>query len=412
MSTGPSFSDRLRSDLQSVESDVSRDEATVQNDVSRDEASVQSDVSRDEATVQSDVRCVRNTVQSDVSAVRSQVGSARPDAELAYLTADVVAKLPPSMQGMIASLPNVGTIGSQVGCGKPAVINSPEFGESSATPAILDVPVSAQQQGILSVGQKVHQKFFPDSPPFNFNVNFSCAKTDPLTGTSDYADPRSPWDNVFFGRYEIDCPAGAPGDKTKWSRPFGFVAPGSNQINFNDILKIGNSDWGYFSNWMYGVPEADLDKSFAAQAAGPKPTCTVTNPNVVINGKSYVECTVEGVSLPSAFVNPRDGKALTNNDSLMSPVWRNVFGKQSSDVGEDPSLANTPSFAPTKMKMKFYLRQELDPKTNTYKTLIYGGGVNETWAGSDPTRQAYNDRFLQAQMDAVKATMPPAAGPG
>src|SRR5262249_24169278 len=148
-----------------------------------------------------------------------------------------------------------GTIGDDVAFGKPAVISSPEFGESSATPSILDVPVSAHPGGLLSVGQKVHEKFFPDSPPFNFNVNFSCAKTDPLTATSEYADPRSPWNNVFFGRYEIDCPAGGkPGDKDKWDRPFGFTAPGSNQINFDDILKIGNSDWGYFSNYMYGVP--------------------------------------------------------------------------------------------------------------------------------------------------------------
>ena len=47
-----------------------------------------------------------------------------------------------------------------------------------------------------------------------------------------------------------------------------------------------------------------------------------------------------------------------------------------------------------------------DPKTHTYKTLMYGGGVNKSWAGNDPTKQAYNERFLEAQMNAVKETMP------
>jgi hypothetical protein len=319
------------------------------------------------------------------------------------------------MRNALSHAPNIGTIDGEVALGKPAVINSPEFGESSATPAILDVPVSADKQGLLAVGQKAHEKFFPNDPPFNFNVNFSCANAEGLGRQSEYADPRSPWFNVFFGRYEIDAPAAsAPGDKDKWTRPFGFTAPGSNQINFDDVLKIGNADWGYFSNWMYGVPESELDKDFAQQANFPKPTCTVTNPNVVINGKSYVECTVDGARLPSAYVG-NDGKGLTNND-VLSPVWRDVFGKQDAAVAQDPSLAGKPSFFPTEMKMKFYLRQEkvLDPKTNqyVYKTEIYGGGVNKTWAGNDPAKQAYNDRFLQAQMDAVKSTMPPATGNG
>jgi hypothetical protein len=343
--------------------------------------------------------------------VRASIASARPDAAIASFSAEALAKLPPSMQAMLTKLPNVGQIGGEAGLGKPAVISSPEFGESSATPAILDVPVSPQKQGLLSVGQKAYQKFFQGYPPFNFNVNFSCAKTDPLTGKSEYADPRSPWSNVFFGRYEIDAPAGQPGDPTKWTRPFGFTAPGSNQIDFDDIQKIGDADWGYFSNWMYGVPEGELDKDFAQQANAPKPVCTVTNPDVKINGKDYVECTVDGVLLPSAYVG-NDGKSLTNNDALMSPVWREIFGKQDGSVAEDPKLAGTPSFAPTEMKMKFYLRQDVktDPATGqkTYATEIYGGGVNKTWAGDDPTKQAYNERFLEAQMDAIKATMPPA----
>jgi hypothetical protein len=164
---------------------------------------------------------------------------------------------------------------------------------------------------------------------------------------------------------------------------------------------------------MYGVPEKNLDQIFAQQKNDPPPKTTVTNPDVVINGNHYVECTVEGVKLPSAYVNPNDGQKLTNNN-LMTPVWQHVFGTQTSDVSQDPALANTPSFEPTEMKMKFYVRtfQKDDPQNpgqKVWATEMYGGGVNETWAGDDPAKQAYNERFLQAQMDAVKATMP---GPG
>ncbi len=330
------------------------------------------------------------------------------------LSRDVLDKLPPAMRRMLdklGPLPMVGEIGDSTGVAKPAVVNSPEFGRSSALPMILEVPVASEKIGMLEVGKKVHDKFFPDAPPFNFNVNFSCANATGLSRESEYTDPRSPWFNVFFGRYQIDAPTGAPGEAGKWDRPFGFVRPGSNEINFDDLLKIGKADWGYFSNWMYGVPEADLDRIFKDANVGRTPTCTVTNPSVTINGKEYVECTVDGVMLPSAYVSGKDGKGLTNNDPLMSNVWRNVFGKQNDAVNKDPRLAGLESFTPTEMKMKFYLRQEKrwDPELNSYaySTQIYGGGINKTWAGNDPAKQAHNERFLEAQMDAVKATMPP-----
>jgi hypothetical protein len=370
------------------------------------------------STVASDVSSAASSASAAISKtagdVRASIGQSRPDAAFAGLTADVVKKLPQSMQDWLLNLPNVGRIGDETAMGKPALINDAEFGQSSAMPSILNVPVSPQKQGLLSVGQHAYQKCFAGYPPFDFNVDFSCAKADPLTGKSEYADPRSPWSNVFFGRYEIDAPLGKDGDATKWSRPFGFNSTKPGDINFDDILKLGNADWGYFSNWMYGVPDAALDKDLAMQAQMPKPTCTVSNPDVVIGGKHYVECEIDGAYLPSAFVNPKDGGKLTNNDSLMSPVWRQVFGNQPDGAAEDPAVAGTPSFAPTSMKMKFYVTQELktDPKTGqqVYATEFYGGGVNKTWAGDDPAKQEYNEKFLDAQMNAVKSTMRGAPG--
>lgn len=336
---------------------------------------------------------------------------ARPEIPLNDVLSRLVANLPPSMRRLISGLPNVGEMGTDVGLSKPAVISSPEFGESSAVPAILEVRVDKTQHGILGVGKKVHEKFFEGYPPFDFNVNFSCHNSSMLSRESEYADPRSPWSNVFFGRYQIDTPIGAPGEADKWTRPFGFTGPDSKEVNFDDIQRIGNADWGYFSNWMYGVPEKDLDAFFEWQKTQPKPTCTVTNPSVTINGKEYVECTVDGIKVPSAYVSGRDGKSLTNNDPLMSPIWRKIFGKQTDGVNRDPATGGVESFAPTDMSMKFYMRQDKrwDPDFNgyVYSTEIYGGGVNKTWAGDSAERQAYNERFLEAQMAAVKDTMSP-----
>ncbi len=314
------------------------------------------------------------------------------------------------MRKWLSTAPTVGEIGEDVGLGKPAVIRSPELGESSTFPAILEIRVDKTQHGPLEVGKKVHEKFFEGYPPFDFNVNFSCARPSLLGGKSDYADPRSHWNNVFFGRYQIDTPVGAPGEKDKWERPFGFVRPGSNEVNFDDIQRIGKADWGYFSNWMYGVPEKDLDAVFAGLKAEPPPRCTVLNPSVMINGQEYVECEIDGVKLPSAYVSAEDGKGLRNNDALFSPIWRRVFGKQGDSVNEDPALAGKKSFHATDMKVRFYMRQEKrtdpDHEGPVYSTVIYGGAVNKTWAGDSPERQAVNERFLEAQMRAVRETMP------
>jgi hypothetical protein len=331
-----------------------------------------------------------------------ELQKARPDVTISTVFSDLTNRLPPFLRGLIGKAPDVGQIGNEVGMGVPAVISSPEFGESSAAPSILKLRVGPTQVGPLVVGQKAYEKFWQGYPAFDFNVSFSCAKANGLDKISTYADPRSPWFNVFFGRYQIDAPTG----QGQWQRPFGFVNGTAMAINFDDILRVGNSDWGYFSNWMYGVPEAELDKVFAAQDAAPPPKTRIVDSNVIVNGKRYVEAEVDGVMLPSAYVSGEDGKALTDNVPVASFAWREIFGKQGPDVANDPTVAAEypQSFAPTQMKMRFFLRYE---KVNgAYHTFIYGGGVNQTWAGDDPDRQAFNERFLDAQMDAVKNTMP------
>lgn len=335
----------------------------------------------------------------------------RRDVRTAEALHALVDKLPASMRHLLDYLPNVGHLGGHICLARPAVIDDPELGQSSATPSVLEVVVSKEQRDILKVGRKVHEKLFSQYPAFSFNVNFSCARVDPLTGRSAYADPRSHWHNVFFGRYQIDAPIGKPGEADKWTRPFGFVRSGSTDIHFDDIVRIGKADWGYFSSWMYGVPEAALNKIFAETDAAPRATMTVLDPKVLIKGLSYVECLVDGLWLPSTFVSGQDGQRLVDNDRFLSPVWRALFGEPPEDLLRDPEVTErlTRSFAPTEMRMQFLLRADLeeDPKLGSvFSTSIYGGGVNKTWAGRDARRQALNARFLSAQMEAVKELMP------
>ena len=335
--------------------------------------------------------------------------AARIDVVASDTAAELVAKLPASMHYLLSHLPTVGSIGPNVGFAAPPVISSRELGESSATPAILEIPVAPQQQGPLAVGKAAYDLFFAGFPELFFNVNFSCAKAEGASCVSLYADPRSHWFNVFFGSYQIDAPMGAG----KWSRPFGFAKPGSTQLATDDLQRIVNADWGCFSNLMYGVPKADIERLAAIQRSGPQPIFTVTNPAKRINGYDYVECTVDRLWLPSAYVSGQDGKKLTNFDPVFSPIWRKVFGRQPDDANQDPAVQKQfpASFPLTEMKGVFYLRtvQRSDPqKGNVYSTLIYGGGINKSWAGSDAARQQFNERFLQAQLSAVRATMPQA----
>lgn len=66
---------------------------------------------------------------------------------------------------------------------------------------------------------------------------------------SPYADPRSPWHNVFFGDYEVRV------DALDWGRPFAFSEASEQARPLGpEMLKLGQADWNDLSNGPYGVP--------------------------------------------------------------------------------------------------------------------------------------------------------------
>jgi hypothetical protein len=198
----------------------------------------------------------------------------------------------------------------------------------------------------------------------------------------------SHWFNVFFGFYEIDV------DIDKWNRPFGYKDFKSNELEFNDLFKIGKSDWNFFSNYIYGVPLEDCKKYSPIDA---DIETKIINHEVTIGKHKYIEAVASGVKVVTGYVSKSDNKKLLRNDGFLSLVWQTAFGRPKN------SPMFTKSFIPATMKMHFYIRWEksfdIDSDRDMYKTFIYGGTINLDYKGN-----VDNEAFLQAQLKAVRTS--------
>jgi hypothetical protein len=281
-------------------------------------------------------------------------------------------------------LPLLGEIGDRFEV-VPAVLEDPEFGESSSYPNVLEIIVSDHERWPLGVGSLVNELFFFKDPEIVFNVCFSCHRSE--RGRSEYADPRSHWFNVFFGFYEIDVPC------DEWERPFGFETKDERdqRIEFEDLLRIGKSDWNYFSNYLYGVPRDVVHRH--DELSDPEIATSVADEPVDVGGQRFLQCEVDGLEVVSGYTAP--GAKLANNVPFFSEIWRDKFGTCPPVAGFDES------FFGVRMKMRFLIRWERgfdnDLNRDAYKTFIYGGTINKSYPDA-----AFNERFLDAQMEAVK----------
>jgi len=239
------------------------------------------------------------------------------------------------------------------------------------------------------VGKLVKEAFFPDDPPFLFNVAFSCG--DPgIFGKGLYTDPRSIWFNVFFGYYEIDAPC------STWARPFGYraAAPGA-AVEFADVVRIGKADWNYFSNHVYGVPLAAIRPLDAIDMG------TVTRRDLGrkrIGDSWWDHIELDGVEVVSAYTAPGEKGRLEDTDGFFSRIWRAIFGRPC------PRPGATPSFVPTRMRAELYMAwtkaKDVDVNGPVWRTLIFGGTVR-----SDHPDGAAARRFLDRQLAAVEKVM-------
>ena len=282
-----------------------------------------------------------------------------------------------------------------------AQIDDPVFGRSEGLPFVMEFVVDAERSAPAGVGREVDRAFFRDQGKLLFNVSFACGEPRGLFRRGLYGDPRSHWFNVFFGYYQIDV------SRRVWGRPFGYREDGRT-LDRDDVLRIGKSDWNYFSNWMYGVP----DSAIAPTDRLDDPDLSITQrPRQRINGRFWDGLRIDRAVVSSAYVSGRPADPPLADRGLWSALWRASFGRPLRRT-----VLGRPSFFPVPMTADLHMCwREADDDHDfgepTYQTFLFGGTVNHWYAehvaddAERGRRRAFNERFLQAQMRAVEGVM-------
>ena len=194
--------------------------------------------------------------------------------------------------------PAVGEIGGKADFAEP-VVDHEDYGRSQlCTPAILRLHVDEGERAISDAGRLVKNRLFARHPPFVFNT-IACVGGADAGGRGAYPDPNSIWFNVFFGCYQIDAP------RSHWSRPFGYLSAdgAASRIAFDDITRLGEADWNFFSNWMYGVPLEAIEPYNAVD-----PVKAVQDPAPALIGRTlWHHAVVEGVTCVSTYESDAPG---------------------------------------------------------------------------------------------------------
>lgn len=243
--------------------------------------------------------------------------------------------------------------------------------------------ISDDERLLADVGRIVKQRLFAATGPLTLNI-LACVGlgADPGKGPGVYADPESPWFNVFFGIYQVDC-AKADG----WTRPFGYEAAQGvgSVVHGEDLVRIGTADWNWFSNYLYGVPEEICIEystvDMGAVSFQPPPTV------LRCGNSNWHQVSMSGVKVASAYQSNAPGAQQLVKNSLLTPTWQETFGLPC------PRPEYTTSFIPTVLRSALFMAYTEDD--SAFHTLMFGGTAGiDTDAG-----------FLTAQADAAVATI-------
>lgn len=275
--------------------------------------------------------------------------------------------------------PTPGFVGGSV-CAHAPFVDDPELGKSrNIVPIINRIDVDSRKKLVAQMGALAKKTFFPNHPAFAFNVCFAVGEFSLILRPGKYADPHSHWFNVFMGYYQLDAP------KKTWNRPFGYESnkPGA-AVVFDDVMRLGKSDWNYFSNYMYGVPE---------DCIAPYNTIPATLPcrflgREKIGNRHWDLIEIEEVEVVSGYQSDAPNARRLVNNSIISPVWRRTFGLPS------PRPDYPTSFIGTKLMGHIYMSFSED--ADNYHTVLFGGTVNKSFPA------ALNERFLGLQMKACR----------
>lgn len=276
--------------------------------------------------------------------------------------------------------PTIGRVGNSVWAHGPHV-NDPEVGRSrSVTPTIVRIDVDDDHKVGGDMGTMAKKTYFADYPPFVFNVCFSVGDFSLIRRPGSYGDPHSHWFNVFIGYYQLDAP------KATWTRPFGYEAAAPNAaVAFADILRVGESDWNFFSNYMYGVP-ADCIAPFTGIDFANTPCLNLGRQ--AVGGRFWDFVEIDNVEAVSAYESDAPGARKLTNNSILSPLWRRTFGLPC------PRPDYPRSFISTRLRARIYLSFSED--AYYYHTAIFGATINKSFPAP------LNERFLDLQLEACR----------
>ena len=276
--------------------------------------------------------------------------------------------------------PGVGQVGGSSAVQEPLVIDE-RFGRSQlCTPAVLRIFVTEEDREVSRSGALAKRRLFADLPPFVFNTVACVGQAQGADRLGLYTNPASHWFNVFFGYYQLDAA------KADWSRPFGYrTADGlASEIAVEDVARLGKSDWNFFSNWNYGVPEDVVDRYTGIDMD----TMPVHQPPPERIGDSlWHPLTIDQVEVASTYESDAPGAQRLAENTILAGVWRDSFGRP------NPQPDWTESFAATKLRASMWMAYWEDAEA--YHTTIFGGTLTE---GTDPA-------FLALQLDAVRTVM-------
>ena len=248
----------------------------------------------------------------------------------------------------------------------PPAVDDPEFGRSRPTATgVTRLFVDDEDRLLTDVGRKARARLWAGRPGFVFNT---------VACVGGYVDPDSPWFNIFLGYYQIDV------DKREWRRPFGYrAAKGTDaEVDFEDIVRLGKTDWNWFSNWMYGVPEEDVLPHDGVDMAAVR---TAQSDADTIGQSRWHRVTVGNVDFVSAYAS--DPARIVDN-SLLSPTWRRSYGEP------QPRPGHPDSFPATRLDADLFIAYWEDDQS--FHTVMFGGTAP---VGGDP-------RFLALQMQAAR----------
>jgi hypothetical protein len=188
--------------------------------------------------------------------------------------------------------------------------------------------------------------FLREMPPIDLRVYFEVGRGH--GGRAAYADPTSPWFNVFLGSYEVRVPRAA-GTPFAYGDADGSLCP-------RTILRLGLADWGWLSSYMAGcLPPFEVEAAPTAPIAEPVGATT----HVWLGDARWQTATwvARGVPAPVA----------ARWRSPFVPAWRAAFGGAFPGAGAvGPPVVDMTAF--------FYARAY--GSRSHWHTLVSGGSVS------------------------------------